>query len=337
MKVKKKLVFRCFFMISLIVSISATTLWLMFPDWWYDVCVMPFRSSPAVDFRISPGVRASRIAEDLVNEGISVSRGNLIRFMVRSGLDRKLRPGLYSLIPGPSWRVVEQLLNQEPLQFKITLIPGIPLGDYFPFEENYVSRDDEMQLSKSFFPEDMVDLLPSVPVYRAAYLLPETYHLPELNPESLVSQASRLWWNLLGKRMPKASKDVFDLAIKASLVERESLKDEERPVIAGVIENRLKRGMPLQIDATVVYALKLKGRDVKRVSYKDLKVDSPYNTYRIPGLPPSPICIPSAASWKAVLSPDEHGYLYYVADGTGGHVFSRTYEQHRRAIRKVRN
>jgi UPF0755 protein len=132
------------------------------------------------------------------------------------------------------------------------------------------------------------------------------------------------------------SKDLGEKAAMAAMVQREALWNEERPAIAGVIANRLKKDMLLQIDATVVYAWKLKGRNLTRVLYSDLEVDSPYNTYAVPGLPPAPICIPSAESWEAAFTPQKNPYYYYVARKDGYHYFAKTYEDHRRNIRKAK-
>ncbi|MCW3096857.1 MAG: aminodeoxychorismate lyase, partial [Chthonomonadaceae bacterium] len=107
----------------------------------------------------------------------------------------------------------------------------------------------------------------------------------------------------------------------------------DRPRIAGVLENRLKKGMKLEIDATVLYAL---GYHKDRVYYKDLEVDSPYNTYRNVGLPPGPIANPGMASLDAALHPESNDYLYYVAQPNGAHVFSRTRAEHEAAIRRIR-
>jgi UPF0755 protein len=120
------------------------------------------------------------------------------------------------------------------------------------------------------------------------------------------------------------------------MVQREALWDEERAIIAGVIENRLRENMLLQIDATVIYAWKIKGKNLTRVLYSDLEVKSPYNTYVTQGLPPAPICIPSAESWEAALAPEENELFYYVARKSGYHYFAKTYEEHRRNIKKAR-
>ena len=132
------------------------------------------------------------------------------------------------------------------------------------------------------------------------------------------------------------SRDLLNRAVAASLIEREAFREKERPIIAGVIENRLRMGMPLQIDATVVYAWKRQGRIIKRVLNKHLEIDSPLNTYKIKGLPPEPICVPSLSSWTAAMKPDANDYLYYVLKKNGEHIFSKNYSEHLRNIRSIR-
>jgi len=122
----------------------------------------------------------------------------------------------------------------------------------------------------------------------------------------------------------------------ASLVERETPRRDERPLVAGVFYNRLKHGGPLQCDPTVAYALELEGHPVKVVHAKDLQVDSPYNTYRNPGLPPGPIANPGEASLRAALTPAVTDYMFFVANDAGGHFFSKTLAEHNRNVAKYR-
>jgi len=122
----------------------------------------------------------------------------------------------------------------------------------------------------------------------------------------------------------------------ASLVERETPKREERPLVAGVFYNRLKRGYPLQCDPTVQYAAALAGRPVKDVRPQDLRIDSSYNTYLHRGLPPGPIANPGEASLRAALMPAQSDYLYFVANDEGGHFFSSTLEEHNRNVARLR-
>src|SRR5690348_4503331 len=122
----------------------------------------------------------------------------------------------------------------------------------------------------------------------------------------------------------------------ASLVERETPSGEERPLVAGVFYNRLRLKIPLQCDPTVQYAMRLAGHAEKDVRPQDLRIDSPYNTYEHPGLPPGPIANPGEASLRAALSPANTDYLYFVANDDGGHFFSRTLAEHNRNVARLR-
>ncbi|MFK7839899.1 MAG: endolytic transglycosylase MltG [Bdellovibrionales bacterium] len=141
----------------------------------------------------------------------------------------------------------------------------------------------------------------------------------------------------------KDIKTVNDVLTLASIIEKETSVAEERAKVAGVFINRLNRGIPLQTDPTVIYAITKgahkndgKGPLGRRLLRKDLQYDSPYNTYRYPGLPPGPIANPGKASIKAVLNPESHNYIYFVADGTGGHAFAKTLAEHNRNVAKWR-
>lgn len=126
------------------------------------------------------------------------------------------------------------------------------------------------------------------------------------------------------------------LVTLASLIERETPQPQERPIVSSVFYNRLKLGLPLQCDPTVQYALDLTGKPTPKVTAEDLHVQSPYNTYLHRGLPPGPIANPGDASLRAAVHPAETHYLYFVANGAGGHFFSRTLEEHNRNVQKYK-
>ncbi len=175
-----------------------------------------------------------------------------------------------------------------------------------------------------------------------ALFLPDTYEFYwNVSPRRFVKRMYReyhLFWD--GRRREQARAlglTPVEVAILASIVQREALHDDEMPRIAGVYLNRLKRGMRLQADPTVVFAMREKGR--KRVLKKDLHIDSPYNTYRYAGLPPGPICMPGKRAIDAVLQAEKHHYLYFCAreDFSGYHNFARTLAEHNRNARRYRH
>lgn len=166
------------------------------------------------------------------------------------------------------------------------------------------------------------------------YLFPETYYFKKgSKPEDVIARMLDQFSATLNKFDEKEIGKLNELITIASLVEEEARVDKERPIIAGVIMNRLKKGMKLQIDATVQYAL---GKTKERLLYKDLEIESPYNTYLHKGLPPGPIASPGLSSLQAVVKPAKHDYFYYVVkdNGTGEHYFAKTYEEHLANIKK---
>jgi len=189
-------------------------------------------------------------------------------------------------------------------------------------------------------PSPMLDLDPRARDLEG-YLWPETYFLPaHPAPGDVLARmlrAFRAFWTPERRELLQTrGLSLRQAVILASIVEKETGKAEERARVAGVFFNRLRLGMPLQSDPTVVYALVLEGRWDGRLRRRDLEMDHPYNTYTRPGLPPGPICSPGEAALEAVLHPEAHDYLYFVADGTGGHSFSRTLKEHNREVRRYR-
>jgi UPF0755 protein len=188
----------------------------------------------------------------------------------------------------------------------------------------------------------VADLAPQAPSLEG-FLFPSTY---EFSRHTTCAQAARRMvqnfravWEMLdpsGAAPPSAGLTLAQVVTLASLVERETPNAQERPLVAGVFYNRLRRGSPLQCDPTVQYAIQLSGRHEKDVRPKDLRVDSPYNTYAHPGLPPGPIANPGEASLRAALAPAQTPYLYFVANDQGGHFFSATLAEHNKNVARLR-
>lgn len=169
------------------------------------------------------------------------------------------------------------------------------------------------------------------------YLFPETYNLRWGMParkaiEHMVCRFHDTFNDDLASRARELSLSLHDVTTLASMIEKEARIPEERPIISAVYHNRLQKDMLLQCDPTVIYAL---GGNVSSVTYRDLEVDSPYNTYRYHGLPPGPICSPGKASILAALYPSDVDYLYFVATNDGRHHFSETYGEHLKARRLI--
>ena len=311
-------------------------------EWWHEY--LPSGSGEPLSVLVKPGMNAAEAAREFEAAGV-LSKGkasDLGRWMTRFAIDRRLKPGLYTLRRGSPWEVARQLEKTLPSVESVTIIPGSDIFS-FPLLFDPAPEDKALRdiLSRDgLFPKDVAPFLPSAAEGRLAFLLPETVYVAQKTPEESVERAAKLWWQRIGALIPEERRTKEYLqqrAIVASLVEREALWDDERPLIAGVVENRLEKNMLLQVDATVVYAWKIKGKELKRVLYKHLEIDSPYNTYIIPGLPPAPICIPSEKSWLAAIFPEETKFLYYVAGKDGKHLFSTSLKGHQENIQKVRS
>jgi len=173
------------------------------------------------------------------------------------------------------------------------------------------------------------------------FLFPETYQFPRhVTPERVVEVMVKRFREVWGKVQKETGAagggSVSAVVTLASLVEKETSVAEERSLVAGVFHNRLKRGMALQCDPTVTYALELANKYDGSLNSKDLRFKSPYNTYRNAGLPPGPIANPGEASLRAAVNPPKVDYLYFVANAEGGHFFSRTLAEHNKNVTRYR-
>ena len=336
---------RSFLNFVLFLGSAAYLFWIasLPPEWWNSR--FPYGMGSPAAVRIPSGINARQAAEEFASAGVVEKGrgGELARWMGRFSIDRTLRPGVYSVKKGTPWEVARQLETAEPSFATATILPGADKFSLGAMLADPPLADEEMEgllLQKGLFPRGMEPLLPGTPEGRIAFLLPETFHLAEKSGTETIAAAAELWWDKFSSLIPQKEKGeawLKDRAIVASLVEREALWDDERPLVAGVIENRLEKKMLLQVDATVVYAWKIKGKNLTRVLNRDLEVDSPYNTYVVSGLPPEPICVPSEESWRAAFAPQKTEFLYYVAGPDGRHLFSKTYSGHLQNIRKVRS
>ncbi len=189
-------------------------------------------------------------------------------------------------------------------------------------------------------PAPIRDLAPNVPTLEG-FLFPATYQFPHRTTAQAVADAMvrrfrQAWGDLTQKDPPSGNLSPEQVVTLASLVQEETPKESERPIIAGVFANRLRLGYPLECDPSVVYALKMAGKYDGDLRPAELHVASPYNTYLHYGLPPGPIGNPGIPSLKAALHPAKVDYLYFVANGSGGHSFSRTLAGHQRNIERYR-
>ncbi|MHB8781427.1 MAG: endolytic transglycosylase MltG [Candidatus Geothermincolia bacterium] len=291
----------------------------------------PARSADTVDVLIERGDTTSVIGAKLDAAGVITSSFLFRALASMQGRGGDFKPGLYRLNRGLHYGEVFAVLERGPVAMGTLTIP-----EGYTLEQIAAKVGSETHITQADFTrEARAGELPAgylatgMGAGLEGFLFPKTYEIDGgLTAGSLVQfmvqqfdrEASSLDWT----RAAALGVSPYQAVIIASMIEREARLDEERPIVAAVIYNRLRIGMRLQIDATVQYALP-QWKDV--VTGEDLKVDSPYNTYLHAGLPPGPICNPGLESLDAALHPADVDYLYYVAQGdSGAHYFTDDYQ-----------
>ena len=255
-----------------------------------------------------------------------------------TGGDRNIKPGTYLLQPGTPWKDIVSALNGgHGMVNTITIPEGYSIAQITPLlartlkvpaDSVKVAMRDTALLARLDIPNPTLE----------GYVFPDTYAFPlgttaRQAVREMVYSFERRWKPEWDASLVELKINRNDLVTMASIVEKEARVAEERPVIAAVYYNRLRRGMRLQADPTVQFA---RGRHAERVLYKDLEIESPYNTYIHKGLPPGPIASPGVASLAAAAHPANVPYLYFVASRDGHHEFRMTLQEHTNAIRQVR-
>jgi len=328
---------------SRIGSAVATALFFLvcLAGWFYVVLYVPVGGGgQPVRFTLREGASAYAVATDLKSYGLIRSA---MAFRLAAGWDdawREAKAGDYALRPDMSaMEILRAIERGEVMLESLTVPEGLSIWQVADlFEAEGLGSADDLARAASHAAGWTADFpLPAGSV--EGYLFPDTYRVSRQPTAAadLVQMMLRrfddvVWRDMLGGK--PSARPLHDVITLASLVEGEAKLDSERPVVAAVLLNRLKRGMKLECDATVQYAL---GPNRKgRLTYEDLKVASPYNTYLYPGLPPGPINSPGRASIEAALRPAAVSYLFYVARPDGSHAFSNTYAEHLRAVARVR-
>lgn len=288
------------------------------------------RSHPLMEDRVVEipfGSGVSKIASILAEEGV-IDNPLAFRIVLRfNKLDQNLKAGEYLFPAGVTPKKVARILSDgKSILHRIT------------FAEGLTSTEIISLLNGKAGLKGIVMQTPA-----EGSLLPETYSFPKgLMRKEIVEQMQFQMTYELNELWAKRQEDLpfktrAEAIILASIVEKETGVSMERPEVAGVFVNRLRKKMRLQSDPTVTYGITLGKEALGRpLSRKDLKTETDYNTYVIRGLPPTPICNPGLASLAAVLNPAETDALYFVADGTGGHAFAKTLKQHNRNVAKWR-
>jgi len=317
------------FGVSLTVALLASTWWT-----WREFAGRTTSTATAATVVIPRGSSVRAAADSLARAGVIAST-RLFRWYVSSaGRSRDIKPGRYQLPPHASYReVLSALVDGRTVRHTVTIPEGYDIRDIAPLiaKALTVSEDSVRAATTDTAWRRRLDVpAPSL----EGYLFPATYSFAEGTTarEAIAEMLERFeaaWKPEWNDRLQTMSITRHMAMTMASIVEKEARKAEERPIIAAVYWNRLRIGMRLQADPTVQYALPA---HVDRVLFKDLEIESKYNTYKYEGLPPGPIASPGEAAIVASLTPANVPYLYFVARPDGRHEFRQTFAEHSRAI-----
>lgn len=288
---------------------------------------------------IIPKGASLRVAAESLAANEVIGSTRLFRLFARAtGAETAIKPGTYQFVADAGYRdVLDALVTGRGLMASVVIPEGFDLRDIAPVLAKALRVPEDSvraAVTDTAWQRELDVPVPSL----EGYLFPATYAFPEGTSardavQAMIERFLDVWKPEWDARLAAMNISRHDAITMASIVEKEARKAEERPLISAVYWNRVKKRMRLQADPTVQYALP---RHVERVLYRDLEVESRYNTYKYPGLPPGPIASPGEASIAAALAPADVPYLFFVARADGSHEFTETFAQHTRAIAAIK-
>ncbi len=285
------------------------------------------------EVHIPEGSTYSNAITILQKEGIISNRFALIVVGKVTMKDRQIRPGYYNLSASMTpLQIFDKLIKGKSIYFTITIPEGHTLEDIrLKLKEPGLIND---QYWKIVYDKVFLNSIGIKAPSLEGYLFPDTYNFakgtePTTIFKTMVQRLRERFDQTLKKRAAEIGMSENEVLTLASIIEKEAFFDNERPLISAVCHNRLKKNIKLQVDPTVVYGIRTY---LQYITKEDLKRKTPYNTYVISGLPPGPIASPGLKSIKAALYPAKVNYLYFVSKNDGSHYFSRTNEEHSRAV-----
>jgi UPF0755 protein len=318
-------------MAGLILSAAAAA-WLR-----YELASAYYDGGTEVFVEIPRGASSGAIAESLRAAGVVRHAWPLILYLRWTGLSRKLRAGEYRFTdPARPGEIVFRLVQGDVYYRTITIPEGLTALETASLIASH-GLAPERELSNLVHRIDWISDLDPHASSLEGYLFPETYRFPrhitaEEILKAMVAQFRSRITPIMAQHGLPPGRTLPQIVTLASMIEKEARTDEERLLVSSVLHNRLRIGMPLACDPTIIYALKLKGTYDGNLHKADLAFPSPYNTYLNAGLPPGPIANPGVASLEAAFAPATSEFLYYVSRNDGTHVFSRDYRSHQLAV-----
>jgi UPF0755 protein len=316
---------------KLVISVGALLLAFAVYELWYWTHGL----TPGTEtYYFKPGTTLRGVAEELERRGVLAETRSFVWGATLGGQGRKLKAGEYRFADGISPRaLLAQMLAGKVVEYPLRFVEG------WTFARMRQAMQEAPKLAQTLagLPDREVMMRLGHPnLHPEGRFYPDTYNYTADQPDHTIlakafeKMRERLTREWEGREEGLPFKSLDEALILASIVEKETGKPEERPLIAGVFVNRLRKGMKLQTDPTVIYGMG-KGFD-GNLRLRDLKKDTPYNTYTRTGLPPTPIAMPSGEALRAVLHPAKTRTLYFVSRGDGSHQFSETLEEHNKAV-----
>ncbi len=300
--------------------------------WWLHR-PMPL-SAPVVDLSIEPGTLPRDVAQAVRAAGVEVSPAWLHTWFRFSGRARQIKAGSYELETGITpWRLLDKLARGDQAQGAVSLIEG---WTFRQFRAALAKESDLRQESATLTDDAIMQALGRPGQHPEGRFFPDTYTYSKGSSDlAVLRRALRAMDQRLAQAWSQRRPDAMvrnpdEALILASIIEKETGRSADRPLISAVFNNRLRIGMPLQTDPTVIYGMGAAfNGNLRRV---DLQTDTPWNTYTRRGMPPTPIAMPGKASLLAAVQPASSPALYFVARGDGSSQFSQTLEEHNRAV-----
>ncbi|TFW71563.1 endolytic transglycosylase MltG [Methylotenera oryzisoli] len=316
-------------LIICLVSIVLITAWLAY------YAISPLRLQPSSqEVVIAPNSGLRSIANQLVTQGVLREPWRFILLAKLLNKEQYLQAGSYTLNKNVSpYQLLLSLNYGKATQGSVTFIEG---RTFAQMREKLAKNDAVKQTTTTLSDREIMQLLGSKYTTPEGLFFPDTFYFNRHTPDIALLKISydamqaklNKAWQTRDPNLPY--KDSYEALIMASIIEKETGKPSERPMIAGVFVNRMRFGMRLQTDPTVIYGMGLQYDG--NIRKKDLLTDTPYNTYTRSGLPPTPIAMPGMASIEAALHPADTKALYFVGKGDGSHAFSNNLNEHNRAV-----
>lgn len=327
---KKRVLIGSFLLALLLALVSAYGVW-----WWVMWRAVPMQAE-RVDYIIESGSGPKAIARTMRQAGIAVDENHFALLARLTEKDTQLQAGAYEAVQGDSlWTLLERMAQGDMMQTRITLVEG---WDYKRIRQQLAADPNIKQTLTTVGDSELLERLGAQATHPEGLFYPDTYvFVPGSTDFDILRRAYQAQTELLQQLWENRDPDLplktpYEALILASIVEKETGHGEDRARVAGVFINRLRIGMLLQTDPTVIYGM---GDQYQgRIRKKDLQTDTPWNTYTRAGLPPTPIASPGKAALLATLHPEKHDYLYFVSRGDGTSEFSKNLRDHNRAVRK---